>query len=104
MICYICCTMGASVQLRQYNCTLVNNEQGTIDIKFEIKNMKDLLCSQATLNEDSDDSAEDPLSELKREGSMSLYNKRCCNEIMQQFISGLEDYSRQSTTDMDLLI
>ena len=33
-ILYICWTMGASAQLRRFKCTLVQYENGQVDIKF----------------------------------------------------------------------
>lgn len=32
MICYLCCTMGASAQLRKFNCLLVTDVTGAVEI------------------------------------------------------------------------
>ena len=63
--------MGSSVNLRKYNCILVTNDRGGVDIKFALK---DQFTSEALMSDESESEGdvEDPLSEYKR--GMSLYN------------------------------
>jgi hypothetical protein len=89
MVCYICWTMGSSVKLRQYNCTYVRTADGRVSLKFRLREPQ-FTQSIGDLSEDEELEEHPDITSRKR--GMSLDNERGCDQIMQQFISGLEEY------------
>jgi hypothetical protein len=92
IICYICATQGASKVLRDVVCTIKYDSRGRAKIEFDIKGTP--LPESVDINESSDEDSRDSFNEVlhaARGTTDSEYNRRCCNEIVLQFIEGLDD-------------
>ena len=90
MICYICWTQGSSSQLRKFECTISLDDYGNSVLNFKLKTEGlDLSCqdSEHRLSVTSDQ-IDYPRHLVK---SDSFYLERACNEIVLQFINGIED-------------
>ncbi len=88
MIGYICATMATD---RRLNCNLVlvKRQDGTYQMHFVPK--KDREQDLEELSEPEEGETEEYPEELRVRG-MSFDNQICCDEIVQQFISGLSEY------------
>ena len=106
IICYICATQGASKVLRDVVCTIKYDSTGRAKIAFDIKGSTPERVVDIN-NEESDSSDEkssrDSFNEVlhaARGTSDSEYNRRCCNEIVLQFIEGLDDEYGSISSDI----
>jgi hypothetical protein len=90
MICYICWTQGSSSQLRKFECTITEDKDGMIVLDFkrkteELDKTYDLNIGRMSVRSDE---CELPEHLFERE---TCYYARKCNEIVLQFIDGIDD-------------
>ena len=86
MICYICYTQGSSEQLRKFDCQVVYTATGIARILLKPK--EEEMSEVSSLLEPS---VSNRCSEGRLEGfNESLIIERACDEIMRQFIQGVE--------------
>ena len=76
-ICFICWTMGSSIQLRKYNLTLVTDQHGRSQLRFQLKD-------EFQLQESLDQNAHDTSNFTNPNNSLSTECSRLFNNMSEE--------------------
>lgn len=94
IICYICYTMGSSAQLRRFDCNIQKNKKGELVVRFRPKERPPSIVSESEFAEYVSDNGGEDL----QAHDMDL---GACDDIVQQFIRGLEAKLSKSFHERD---
>ena len=105
LISYICYTLGASVQ--RFDCFLIDDGQGGISVRYQLKDEVPQAIGEAHYSDTTDNSilltdnssrnslgnSVQSLWRNRNRNTLSMYNQRCCDVIVQQFLQVTESTS-----------
>ena len=112
MMCYICWTLGASNQLKTFDCCIIEDGKGGYIIRYKLKDntpqaIGDSFVESDLLHEDTESEMEVEDNDFtrgslwqNRKRGLSLQNKIDCDEIMQQFLMNRESISTFEDSDL----